>query len=318
LVEVHLLGDDLLPEDDFAAYVVRPSRAIRAAMIGPENLFIRRALDAVPGLLVTSIKSPDEVAAFNFDLAVYYQSIPETFPTGVVVLIDPPEQTGQLAITSAKSVSGTITADPDPILDGIDFSGLRVTTLKPVIANWLFPIAWVGKSPMIYAGQRGLTSVFIWSGDLSDGNITGHPAFPLLIANAAEHAVHGNAQTSYPVGVQYELPDSSVVRSITITDPLGIETTFDAQRNETSLRLSEPGLYHALFEDLEGTQTERLIPVYAGDPREVRIAPRPWVGDLLTATSTDFTREAGLLDLTPWLIGLALGMLFLEARRAWR
>jgi hypothetical protein len=258
------------------------------------------------------------VAAFDFDLSVYYQAIPETFPTGIVVLIDPPEQTGQFAITSSKSVSGLITADPDPILEGIDFSGLRVSSLKGVIANWVFPIAWVGEFPMLHAGVRGLTTLFIWSLDLSDGNITGHPAFPLLIANAAELAVEASAQASYSVGEQYDLPDVSVVRSIKLTDPLGYETTLEAPRNDTSIRLNNSGLYHAVFEDLEGTLIDQVIPVNAGDAREVQIAPRAWVGELLIDNPTDVTREAGLLDLTPWLIGLVLGLLFLEARRAWR
>jgi hypothetical protein len=317
VVELILEGNDQLPADDRAAYTINPAGEIRAALVGPGNPFLVRALQAVDGLTFTTIEDQDVVSAFDYDLAIYYRTLPDPYPAGLVVLVEPPTG-GGLSVAEVTPTEGALRVQADPLLEGIDFSGLRIEQVQPVSADWLFPILEIGEDAALLNGRQGLSNVYVLTAPLGSGNLTSHPAFPLLFANAADLAAGQHIQPFYALGDGFDFPRFDQASAIEFRHIGGESLLLDSRREQSGIILNAAGIYEMIVEDYSGERTSFALAVNAGDAHEIRIAPRAWVGDLLNDPFDAQGRTSAMLDLTPWLLVLGLAVLYWEARHAWR
>ncbi len=119
-------------------------------------------------------------------------------------------------------------------------------------------------------------------------------------------------------GGQLALPSAQAYRALTITNPLG-EATPIALESQTQWQAPLlPGGYQFDFVDQIGAAIRHMLGVNAGSHPESDLQASAWT-QLAPLTQTGLqTIEPAPLDLLPYVLGLALLIILLEAYLAWR
>jgi hypothetical protein len=118
-------------------------------------------------------------------------------------------------------------------------------------------------------------------------------------------------------GTVVALPSSEEYRLLTIKTPL--------DNNEINLNghtvFSDtlvPGFYLLEGEDLDGNLDYFAFGVNAGSKEESNPAPREWAAALPGPDEQVTISRVESMDLTPWLLGVGVLLMVVEAQRAWR
>lgn len=292
-VQVGLAGEDDLPADDNAYFVLRSDTVVQVALVADDPFPLDKALNAVPGVEL-ELFTPDEYRpGLFYDLIVFRGYLPEDWPVGHVLVVEPPEGSSLLVVTGRKPVGENVSMENVPVLDQVDLGAVRWSYAWTVANLEEFDfLAWAGETPLLVQRQADFSQITLLLPELAGGNFTRHPAFPILIANIVD-AARGAA-----------VPN---------TVGLGEELTVDGQ----TLRMQSPGFFGIEMEDPTGEKVLLAVGVNAGSELESDVNRPDWIGGI-TPTGVAEYSEASAPDLTPWLLGLALLFLFIEVRWAWR
>ena len=327
-LEIALDGADELPADD-RAYTGLPQAnaqgppmtvALVADVPGP----LLRALEVVPGVSVQVIPPDEYLPGSPFDLVAFRGSLPERWPGGLVLVVDPPGQSGLLGQTEAGSVSELPFPRVDPLLDDIDFNGVRWARVwvPERTPPGLEAILTAGRTNLLLHGRSGLSELVLLLAETADENGTPtafarHPAFPVLIANIAAAAAGASLPPQTALGEALLLPPAERYPEIRIVDPAGLETILGSARPNAWQDLRTPGIYTIHLQDLEGGETRFALGVNAGDLNESDITPGDWPAGIVSPPLPVSQIEQPV-SLVPWLIGAILLLLLFEAWPAWR
>ena len=98
-------GRDGLPQDDQAFLGIAPPRAVNALLVSARSDALRRALAAVPGVSVTVTDPSGYTAAAGraVDLTVFDGFLPQAWPAGAVLAINPPPGSSALLEVGPRS-----------------------------------------------------------------------------------------------------------------------------------------------------------------------------------------------------------------------
>ncbi|NMB89056.1 MAG: VWA domain-containing protein [Chloroflexi bacterium] len=343
---VRLEGSDPLPEDDQATLAVQPLRMVRVALVVDDPGALQQAIRAVPATELRVIAPADYAATLSetgpaaFDLTVFRGFLPELWPEGAVLVADPPTQgdfpgphgSGSLVAAGRREIpAGAFVQvpQPNPIVDGIDFSGVRWARAWALdkASNGLTLLLQAGEAPLIVwgqwdAGQPGPTSLTVLLADLSAGNFTRQAAFPIWIANLVENARQNPEQAVIRTGDDLWLPaQDGRTQAIQVIAPGQEAANLVDDWPEQWTDTLEPGLYRVRITALDGSTSEVVTGILAGEEQESDLRRRDW-----TETASQGS-PAGLpapqiqerrIDLLPWLLGTAILFLLGEAWLAWR
>jgi len=351
-VTVELTGADSLREDDIAAAGLRPGGTLRVLLVAETLEPLQQALRAVPGVELQSLL-PSEYNRPGFspaaDLVVFRGVLPLVWPAAPALVVEPPaaappgaEDLGLLARArqSLPPDAPLLAPAQDPLLAGIDFSGVRwssawsLGSLPPGFETLLQ----AGETPLLLraapgmagdgAGESGASApLWVLLADLERGNFTRHPAFPILMANLVENARQGALPASVQTGEPIPLPPSGETGALRVTPPQAAPAEFQAGWPAAWEGTLDPGLYHfsvdyAAGPGAQGSRFEFVSGANAGHPEESDLGPRPWASLLAGSASGQEAQPAEadrrFIDLTPWLLAAALLVILAEAALAWR
>jgi hypothetical protein len=175
-----------------------------------------------------------------------------------------------------------------------------------------------GDLDLLLRGKIGLSDVVVMLLDVNEGNLTRHPAFPIFISNLVEASGSVSLPRQMSTGEAIELPPADKYPVIKITSPDGSDHEFSAERSDLFSQTLEPGLYAVGIIDLDGVEEDYQIGLNAGHRDEADLTPGVWTSEQIAAAGLIELAPAETLDLTPYLLGIAILFLGLEAWRAWR
>jgi len=339
--------EDALPLDD-AAWAVHASPASgRVLLVSEGNLFLERALGALPGvelerLLPGSPLPPaQEGTEGGYDLTVYDGPITGTLPTGNLWLIGPsplpssreePEGGGGIDVTVGgffTSTAITRVAAGDPLLRYVDLDAvhvLRARAVEPPPGARVLVEA--GGGPLLLVAERPQGRLAVLAFDLHDSDLPLHVAFPVLTANlvdwlllpssitpAAEGGWGGarfpaSVRPGDPVSIQ---PDPEAAE-IAVTTPDGTRHVLPVdEATPVFAATGRLGIYRVEQSDRTGNALRSSVfAVNLFDPAESNIAPRDVVQVGQTEVAAAAQEEEGRREFWPWLAGAALAVLVVE------
>ena len=144
-----------------------------------------------------------------------------------------------------------------------------------------------------------------------------HPAFPIIIANAAGLAAGTGFPSQIALGQALALPGVEQAASITIQPPSGDPIRFGTDHPDEWSGAHFPGIYRVTWTDPNGLSQGLLIGVNAGHLVESNITPGQFpAGSRPVAAGAIESLQP--VSLASWLLGLVGLLLLLEAWLAWR
>jgi hypothetical protein len=318
-LSVSLLGNDILSADDHATVGVSAEREVSVALVAEEPAPIDRAIEAVDNANLRILGPEEYIQGMSFDLVIFRNSLPSDWPQGNILVVDPPSESSLLEISDPVKISSLPIYTQDTVLQGVDFSGVRWGNVPEVIniPEEFKPIVKAGTLPLLMKAEFGPSNITLFLPSLNDGNITRHPAFPILISNLVSLSRGDPIMSQVNVGEPIEIKNVGQYSSITVTDPEGItyELESGAERyDNTTLE----GLYEVVTTDLDGEVTTHRIGVNAGHAEESYLLEGSWVKDQEADPLESEIMSLSTTDLTPWLLGLLILLLVFEAWIAWR
>lgn len=293
-VEINLVGRDDLLEDDSAYFVIHQGNAVQVALVAEEPFPLDKALNASPGVEL-EIFTPEEYhPGLFYDLIVFRGYLPQVWPVGLVLVVDPPVSSTLLEVTGIIEVGENVVQEDVTALAQVGLDTVRWG------GAWLVEnsknyrkLAWTTDATLLAYNDQEYAQIYLLLPDLNDGNFTQHPAFPILISNIIDEARPLNYPSQLNLGKELEIGGQFIHPQI-------------------------PGFYEVEVIDLKGETTQVQIGVNAGTRQESNPNPQSWVNDWQISQTEEGLTEFNPVDITPWLLTLALLFLFIEVRWAWR
>lgn len=316
-VQIALQGSDLNPLDDTASLGVGPDGVAEVAVVAANPAPLDRAVSSIPSAALTLLTPEEYVTDLDYDLVIFRGALSDSWPQGVSVIFDPPVGNALLTVGDQAPVGTVTSTEPAAILDGVDLAGVRWALASRVVPEDGFEVlARADSLPLLLHLDTSDSEVYIFTPDLTGGNFTKHPAFPILLSNLVEQARPFAPQPAYLAGERLdlsELPDSEPPELILPDDDLEMISA------DQAVVLADTGLYRLTVTDQYGGLVESAFGVNLGDLAESDISPRDWRADFVEA-ELDEPAERQIIDVPfgPWLLALAVALLALEAWRAWR
>lgn len=232
---VGLLRAEIDAADDLAldnTVWVRPGGnkgRILLTSAGP-NTFLERGLALQPNLIVEKAQGGASVPAGggDYDLYVFDGVAPPKDLRGPVLLINPPQDNGLVAVAGGlerPAVTGQLR--DDPIMKGVDLSKIQIAAAVALDRpEWGRALAESSGRPLLLAGESGGRKIAVLAFALGQSDLPLTLAYPILLSNLvgwlAPEAGSGLPESVRPGEVVALTPRTSV-DSVVITDPAGRE-----------------------------------------------------------------------------------------------
>jgi Ca-activated chloride channel family protein len=320
VITVSLSGEDVLPGDDSGSIGINPDRMVRVALVTENPGPVDRAILSAPNVELSNFTPSETISGLEYDLIVYRGYLPHSWSVGNILVLDPPHESDLITIRGFKTISGQLSSEEVDVFTGVEFNGLRWGSVWE-IEDWqteFTPLLRSGDVPLLLAGKIGNSYVTLFLPVLEEGNITSHPFFPIFITNVVMASAGYEFPDQIDVGAQIQLPPLSEYPDLNITNPEGDVISSANENQESFTQTKLPGVYHIDLTDTTGTMEEYSFAVNTGSLAESDLTPREWVQDVDINAETGIGAETYVTDLSPWLLGIALAFIFLEAVLAWR
>jgi hypothetical protein len=310
LLRAELDGGDALPADDSFTISLAQTRPVRALLVtrSPGGT-LERALRAVPGLDLAAV-DPAAYAGSDADLTVFDGFLPDAWPAGGVLAVNPPAgspllEVGRRATEPADAVLQTLPGSS--LLDGVSLGSVAFGQVRDVAApDGFVTLLQRGDQPLILRGRAGQSEVAVWAFDLSQGNLTTRLAFPLLVARAARDLTPAPLAPSALLGETLLVRPDPRADRVEVGAPDGSVVIIDvAPGQPVAVGLGQPGVY--TIAEAAGARTlyQGQLGVNAGSPLESDLTPRPLPEDAPPAADVLSSGDAQR-PLWPWLVAAAL------------
>lgn len=321
-VTVQLAGSDALPEDDSASIGLHQIADTRVAVVTADPEPLHRVLELLPGVTLRLLAPEEYVPGMTFDLTIFRNTLPSEWPAGIVLVLDPPPDSASFELGPAERLSTVAVPVPDPVLDGIDFAGVRwgaVRTLLSPPAGYL-SLLQAGQTPLLMRGEGERGLVYLFLPELEGGNFLRHPAFPLLIVNLVASATASPLPLQLSAGDELPLPRAVLYPQLQLLAPDGTRHDLSSNRPAAWDDTHTPGRYRLELTGASGEEKTVVVGVNTGSLAESNIRPGRWPEDVRASGAVQEAAIGGerTLNLMPWLLAAAALLLLAEGALAWR
>ena len=304
-VDAFLEGEDLLAADNRRTAVSRRRQPIRVQVVGEPDPFLGALLSAVDGLALVDDGDRDPP-----DLIVYNRSpVPGAPSTPFLAIRAPSGAPGVSVVGEAPAPALTLVRSDDPLLQGIDLSGLAVATAQRVSSDTAEVLLGAESAPLLLRGRAGGVRFAYLAFELRDSNLPLQLAFPLLGDRLlAELTGAVLPPSSIEVGETLAVPLHS---GGVVTDPAG--AVVELAPGSPGLVVERPGLWSVAAPD----RPELFMAVNPA-AAESTLTPVPSLPTERRPLRPGESPPEGTSSLRPWVLALALVVIaveFLLARR---
>ncbi len=315
-LRAELNGRDGLPQDDQGFLNVVQTRQVRTILVSSEPDIMRRALAAVPGIALQIVDPAAYADDPTADLTIFENFLPQAWPAGATLAIDPPAGSPLLEAGSGQAPAARargVLTQTGAILEGLSLGGVNFGAVRATaVPAWAEPQLMLGESPLILRGRLEAHEIALWSFDLATSNLPTRLAFPILVARTVRDLTPPPLPSSIQSGAPLNLRPDPRAAEVRISGPDGMQATVAAAPHLLLDTLTQPGFYR--FEERGGSAAglSGIVGVNAGSPIESDLRPQPVPQLGGPAQSAGATPERHMTDLWPWLALGALTFLMLE------
>lgn len=315
-LRAELLGDDSLPEDDQARLTVAPGRPTTILVVSQQPDVLQRALSVLPNVQLAQVAEYSQATEQQraADVTIFDGVLPQAWPAGAALAINPPPELSLLQVGPSASVTGRADlVQQGAVVNGLGFGGVRFDQIRDLrVPEWAHIQLAYGDTALIARGRDGTHDVAIWAFDLHSSNLPTRLAFPLLVSRTVRDLAPGSLPASLQSGANLSLRPSASANSIDLIAPDGgtIQTPISSTLEINTL--TQPGWYRVVEKGPNGTVYQGEVAVNAGAPLESDLTAQAAPSfSAPPATAADEQRRNGI-DLWPWLALAALVVLALE------
>jgi Ca-activated chloride channel family protein len=313
LVSAHIATGDVFALDDTVTAVARAPRAFRVLLVTPGNVFMGQALRVRTDLQLDVVAPAAYKTSAAFAMTIFDRYSPPSLPDGPFIMIDPPAGS-PLAGGPAIGIGRTRATDAgDPLLTNVDLrdvhiarsQDLRTSSFgRPLITSLQTPLVLVRDEPFRQA---------LFGFDLHESDLPLRIAFPILVENLSEwmlppsvpsHSFHPDE----PVTIVPETGATSVTVIRPDSSRRTLATTSIATFGDTDLT----GLY--TVEQLVSGNVDRswfTVNLFSEQISQLKPAERLTLPPVST-TASSHALHRGLLEIWPWIVLVALGIVVVE------
>lgn len=309
-VEARLDGGDILAADDVGVAVAdrRPDRKV---LIAGSGVFWTELLTSIPGVTVDVAGEGATPDGTGYDAVIYDGvAVPAAPKAPFLAVASPGGVPGASAAGVVETPSVTLVHSEDPLLAGIDLSGVAIATAQRVTPTPQVDVLVAGENaPLLMRGVSAGRRFAYLTFSLTDSNLAVQVAFPQL-GDRLLTELTGLTISTQKIDVGADLPIDPAVPA-TVSGPGG--QRFELAAGDLPPPASAPGFWVI-------SVAERPDRVVAVNPpaAESAVAPRTTL-----TTSDPGTRpatQAGQVasSLLAWVVLALLAIVAVEAWLAWR
>ncbi|HEU5104104.1 MAG TPA: VWA domain-containing protein [Roseiflexaceae bacterium] len=309
-------GRDALPQDDNGFLNLAQTRQIKALLVSDKPEALRRALAAVPGISMTVVapSSYSPAPAAPADLTVFDGFLPQAWPEGAVLAINPPPSNTLIPVAqrSASPSVGELVRR-GALLEGLSLEGVRFGPTRAVTPlDWAETQLAVGEMPLILRGRSGAHEIAIWTFDPAAGNLPTRLAFPLLVARTVRDLTPPALPASILAGARLTLRPDPRASEVDLSGPGSMRATVAVSHTAEIDTLTQPGFYRVEERAAGEIVFRGQVAVNAGAAIESDLRSRPAPAIVGAAQSSAGAPQREMRDIWPWLALGALAVLMLE------
>jgi hypothetical protein len=314
--------DDALPIDNVAWAVHTPPASGRVLLVSAGNLFLERALGALPSVDLVRLAPDQPLPAEPYDLYVYDGVITGTLPAGNLWFIGPMSSVGDgFPIEVGGVFTDTTVTDvaaDDPLLRYVDLSNMHVLQARRVEPPpGARVLAQAEGGPLLFVAERPEGRLAVLTFDLHDSDLPLQIAFPILTANLADWLLpQGMARFPSTVrpGDPVPIPADPEATGITVVAPHGEQHALaPGEQAPVFVATDRLGVYRVEQVGPGGTVLQSAVfAVNLFDEAESDIAPREVVMVGSAEVTAEQEGEEGRREFWPWLAGTALCVVAVE------
>ena len=322
LLRADLDGSDSLPADDTASLSLNVARPLRTLLVSTSPTVIERALRSIPGVSLRVIAPAEYVGAdtSDVDLTILDGTLPERWPPGAVLAINPPNTARLLSVSGRTETppSGADDLRTDPtttLFEGVSLGSVKFGAVARITPpDWAQTLLSRGEQPLILRGHVDQSEVAVWAFDMAKGNLTTRLAFPLLLARTVRDLAADPLPFAALAGQTISLRPDPRTDTLELTAPSGTVSRRPVPPGETvQINLVEPGVY--ALRELAGAAEifAGQLPVNTGAARESDLKPRQFPATTVAPSAviiSDPTHDSR--PLWPWLAAAALAVMLGE------
>lgn len=306
-------GNDALPADDTALVSLTTTRPLKLVLVTNNEEPLRRALVAVPGAQVQVVAPASYSAALDADVTVFDSFLPEGWPEGAALAVNPPEGAALLNAGSSIDLTGRDLEQRGALVAGLGFGGVSFRTARVVTApEGAQIILSAGDTPLILRGRSGANELAIWTFDLRASNIATRLAFPLLVNRTVRDLAPAALPAAIQAGTPFTMRPDPQATTVDLVAPDGTTQQFATGASISLDTAVEPGWYTVIERGATGERFRGRLAVNAGTLLEsdLRKQQPPTLSALHAVGSAALSRQ--VTDLWPWLALFVLLALALE------
>ncbi len=316
--------NDLLPLDDTAWAVHEGGVSNRVLLVTEGNRFLEQLYGVLPG--VEAFKAPpdndlilDEAGNPQFDLYVFDDvPLPDPLPAADMLILNPPAGTDNelLTVTGIFSDTTAIRLLDSPLLQFVDWRTVNIREAKELFAPWAETVVQGEGGSLLLTGEQNGYRIAILPFALNDSDLPLQIAFPILMANITSWLNPGRAFDA-PTGLQPGDPISIVAgagtTAVSVIKPDGSQ--WQTEVGEEPIFFTETdqlGLYTVLLQDASGQRAAGSFAVNLFNVAESAITPAESIAIGQTVLETEAEADIGQREFWPWLLAIALIILWVE------
>ena len=315
-----MLSSDKLEQDNSAAIGLLHTEIARVGLVTNQPDPIDRALNSIKGIELRILTPEEYIVDMPFDLVIFRGYLPDEWPTGTVLVFDPPTNTNILKVEGLEKITSIPVPDDDSFIADIDFSGVRWTEAWKLseISNGLEPTFQTAELPIYLQGKIQASNIHIFLADIAEGNFSQHPSFPVFVAGLISAVGKTPLPTQLTTEDELIIPDFNEYPIVHITTPDGDLVKLEEDRPQVWQEVLDSGIYSFELFDLSGVHHSFAAGVNAGSKEESDIRPQKWAVDKVALGDGGQTRVDQEINLMPYLLSIVIVVLFVEAWLAWR
>jgi Ca-activated chloride channel family protein len=310
VVEASLTPDDAFSLDDHAWLVTAVPPSHPVLLVTPENGFLQRALKLRPGLDVTTVR-PQDYKPGRYDLYVFDGWLPPGQLPEPSILVNPPSGQGPVALGQPVQPGAVLPVNPrEPLLQNVSLQDVHVQSAAAVkdTQDWRTIVA-AASAPLVLVHDGEPRSVLL-TFDLHHSDLPLRAAFPILVQNLLGYVLPGGFENqAFAPGQPVTLQPEPGAKSMDVTTPDGRNAHLVAPFSPFT-DTAAAGVYTVRQELSNGIRLSRFV-VQLQDPTVSRI--QPGAAPLTQGgNQQQGPLPRGTLEVWPWLVAAAVGLLALE------
>jgi hypothetical protein len=311
VLEARLTPGDALDLDDQAWLVIAEPPHHSVLLVTAENGFMQRALKLRRGLDLTTVKPADYKPGGRYDLVVLDGTVPPGKLPEPALLINPPAGQGPLPLGASIDPGAVQPSDVrDPLLRDVSLKDVHVQSAAAVkVPSGWRPVISAAADPLLLV-HEGDPREAVLTFDLHHSDLPLRSGFPVLVQNLLDYLLPGGFENQvFSPGQAVTLVAEPDARYADVSGPDGRSTRLNAPFPPFAAT-GAPGIYTVRQQLQHGVRVSRFV-VQIQDPSVSRILPgaAPLVQE---ADRPHGLLPRGTLEIWPWLIVAALGVLGLE------